>query len=276
MKRKRVLEIVILILMVIVAALFLTPIYYLVINAFKPLKEVILNTGAFPKTLYFENFKEVWQKSNYIILLKNSIIVTFFSLLGIVVLGSMAGYKLSRMKSKFSNGLILYFILTLIIPFQATMIPLVKLLRDLNLMDRIFGLILVYIGMGTPLAIFMYTAGAKSIPISIDESAKIDGAGSLMAFFKIIFPLLSPITSTVIILDGLWIWNDFLLPLITLTSDKNKTIPVGTMNLIMGQYSFMPNYGAAVAILGFLPMLILYIFLQKYIVKGIIEGATKG
>lgn len=276
MKKNKIYVLIVGIIMIIVAMGFMVPIYYIIINAFKPLKDVVMNTGNFPKSLYLKNFREVWEKANYFILLKNSLILTLFSLIGIVILGSMAGYKLSRIKSKWSNGIVLYFLLTLVIPFQATMIPLVKLLKYMNLMDSLIGLMLVYIGMGTPIAIFLYTAGVKSIPISMEESAKIDGAGSLRIFFQIIFPLLKPVTSTVIILDGLWIWNDFLLPLITLTTTSKETIPVGTMSLIIGQYSSMLNYGVVAAIYAFLPMLVLYILLQKYFVKGIIDGATKG
>ena len=263
-------------LMVLVSIAFLVPIYYLVINAFKNLGDTVLHTGDFPKSLYLQNFKDMWVKTGYINLLKNSVIITVCSMTGIILFGSMAGYRLSRMNNKLSKLLILYFITTLIIPFQATMIPLIKLLRDLNLIDSILGIILVYIGMGTPIAIFLYSAGAKSIPPSMEESAKMDGAGRFVTFFKIIFPLMTPITITVILLDGIWIWNDFLLPLITLTSPENKTIPIGTVSLIIGQYGQMYNYGVTVAILACLPMIIIYIFLQRYIVKGIIDGANKG
>lgn len=259
-----------------VAIAFLVPIYYLVINAFKTLPEVVLDTGAFPKSLYLKNFTYMWTKTGYPTLFKNSVVIGVCSMAGIILFGSMAGYKLSRINNKWSKLTTFYFISTLIIPFQATMIPLIKLLRDMNLIDSIFGLIMVYIGMGTPFAIFLYSAAAKSIPISLEEAAKIDGAGRFTTFFKVIFPLMGPVTVTVLILDGLWIWNDFLLPLITLTTPAHKTVPIGTVSLIIGTYGQAYNYGVTVALLGCLPMIILYLFLQKYIVKGIVDGATKG
>lgn len=263
-------------LMGMVALMWITPVYYVIINAFKTFKEVVVDTAAFPTSLYLDNFIELWQKADYPVLVRNSLIITVTSLLGIVFFGSMAGYKLARSKSRWSYVLLVYFIMTMIIPFQSIMIPLVKVMNDLRLIDKLGGIILVYIAQSTPIAIFFYQAAVRNIPHSMEESAKIDGAGPFRTFFQIIFPLLSPITATVVILQTLWIWNDFLLPLVTLQTPANKTLALGTYAVFVGKYGTRMNIGMAAVFLASIPMLTLYLVLQKYIVKGITSGATKG
>jgi raffinose/stachyose/melibiose transport system permease protein len=275
MKRKKILDKIILSMMAMVSVMFLLPIYFILINTFKPLKNILLKTASFPESLYFQNYIDVWRLTQFGTLLRNSVIITGVSLVGIVLFGSMAGYKISRMRGRYGYILVMYFILTLIIPFQAVMIPLVKVMNGLNLIDSIHGIILVYIGLGTPMGVFLYHGAAKTIPVSIEEAALIDGAGAFTSFFKVIFPLLQPITSTLIILEGLWIWNDYLLPLITLQSNGNKTIPLGTTAAFFGKYMSKWNYGITAITIASLPMLILYIFMQKFIIKGIISGSVK-
>lgn len=262
--------------MALVSIMWFAPVYFMLINSFKPFKSVILDTASFPKGLYLENFKDVWEMTNFSNLLLNSIFITGFSVLGIVLAASMAGYKLARWNSRWNRLITFYFILTLIIPFQAIMIPLVKTMKELSLIDKRIGLILVYIALGSPLAIFLYQAAVKAIPISLEESAKIDGGGPFTIFFKIIFPLLKPITSTVIILQSLYIWNDFLLPLITLQSENKKTIPLGISAAFFGQYSNKWNLGITAMLSASIPMIVIYVIMQKYILKGIVSGATKG
>ena len=276
MNRKKRMTLLLGLLMGLIALAWLTPIYFVVINAFKDFREVVVSTAAFPQSLYLENFKELWIRADYPLLVRNSLIITVSSLAGIVLLGSMAGYKLARTKSRWSYVLLLYFIMTMIIPFQAIMIPLVKVLKEMNLIDSLGGIILVYIAQSTPIAIFFYQAAVRSIPESMEESARIDGAGPYRTFFSIIFPLLSPITATVVILQTLRIWNDFLLPLVTLQSPANKTLALGTYAVFVGKYGTRMNIGMAAVFLASIPMLTLYLVLQKYIVKGITSGATKG
>lgn len=276
MNRKKRMTLLLGLLMGLIALAWLTPIYFVVINAFKDFREVVVSTAAFPQNLYLENFKELWIRADYPLLVRNSLIITGSSLAGIVLLGSMAGYKLARTKSRWSYVLLLYFIMTMIIPFQSIMIPLVKVLKEMNLIDSLGGIILVYIAQSTPIAIFFYQAAVRSIPESMEESARIDGAGPYRTFFSIIFPLLSPITATVVILQTLWIWNDFLLPLVTLQSPANKTLALGTYAVFVGKYGTRMNIGMAAVFLASIPMLTLYLVLQKYIVKGITSGATKG
>lgn len=264
------------ILMGVVALLWMIPIYFMTINTFKPLKEVIFSTAAFPRSFYFGNIVEVWKNANYFGLLVNSVIITACSIGAIVLLASMSGYHLSRTGGRISAIILSYLILTLIIPFQAIMIPLVKTMRDLAMTNTRWGLVLVYIAFGSPMAIFLYQGYIKSIPRSMEESAVLDGAGPLQTYFSIIFPLLTPMTSTVIILQSLFIWNDFLLPLITLQSEGKKTIPLGIAGKFFGQYAFKWNLGITSMLLASLPMLLLYAFMQRFIIGGVMKGAVKG
>lgn len=264
------------VIMGLISLLWLVPIYFLIINSFKPLRAVAVNTGAFPTSLYLDNFKEVWRQVNFPVLLRNSVIVTVGSVALVVLLSSMAGYKLARSGSKKANWIILYFLVAMVVPFQAVMIPLVKLMSGLNLTDNLFGIILLYGALQAPMAMYLYYGAAKAISPALEESARIDGAGVFRTFFSVIFPLLSPMTVTVVILNTLWIWNDFLLPLVMLTSPAKKTIPLGTTALFSGQFMTKWNLGITAIFLASLPMLVLYVAMQKYIVKGIADGSVKG
>ncbi len=264
------------ILMGFVALFWFIPIYFMTINTFKPLRDVIFTTAAFPKSFYLENIVEVWKNADYFNLLRNSVSVTAFSLAGIVLVSSMSGYYLARTSKKSTKLIMSYLILTLIIPFQAVMIPLVKTMRNLSMINTHWGLFLVYVAFGSPMAIFLYHGCVKTIPRSMEESATLDGAGPLRTYFTIIFPLLSPMTSTVVILQSLYIWNDFLLPLITLQSEALKTIPLGIAGKFFGQYAFKWNLGITSMLLASLPMLLLYLFMQRYIIGGVMKGAVKG
>ncbi len=264
------------VLMGVVALLWLIPLYYLVINSFKPIRDVIMHTGEFPKSLYLDNFAEVWKMTNYPVLLRNSFVVTAGAVALIVLLSSMAGYKLARSRSKGANWIILYFLVAMVVPFQAIMIPLVRLMSNLHLVDNLFGIVLLYGALQAPMAIYLYYGAAKGISPALEESAKIDGAGPFRTFFSVVFPLLAPMTVTVIILNSLWIWNDFLLPLVMLSSPLKKTIPLGTTALFFGQFMNKWNLGITAIFIASLPMLILYLALQKFVVRGITEGSVKG
>ncbi len=259
-----------------IALIWFIPIYFMIINSFKPLKDVIFTTAAFPRSLYLENIVNVWRDAKYFTLFSNSFIITAISLLGIILFASMTGYRLARTRGKLVGFLMGYFILTLIIPFQAVMIPLVKTMKELSLINSRFGLVLVYIAFGSPMAIFLYHGYVKGIPESLEESAIIDGAGPFRTYFTIIFPLLSPMTSTIVILQSLFIWNDFLLPLITLQNEALKTIPLGIAGKFFGQYAFKWNLGITAMLLASLPMLILYLIMQRFIISGVVKGAVKG
>ncbi|MEI7883890.1 MAG: carbohydrate ABC transporter permease [Clostridia bacterium] len=276
MKAKTIKSALLTIVMGIIALLWIIPVYYLVINAFKPLKDVVIRTGAFPTTLFLQNFIDVWKMTDYPLLFANSFIITSCSVALIVLFSSMAGYKLARSSGKVANLTILYFLVALVIPFQSIMIPLVKLMSQLHLANSKIGIIILYTALQSPMSIYLYYGAVKCISPSLEESATIDGAGPIRTFFSIIFPLLSPMTSTIVILNTLWLWNDFLLPLVLISDATKKTIPLGTSALMFGSFMNKWNLGITSILLATIPMLVVYLVLQKYIVKGITEGSVKG
>jgi raffinose/stachyose/melibiose transport system permease protein len=196
------------------------------------------------------------------------------SISGLVIVSALAGYKLARTKTTLSKIVFILFMLSMMIPFHSIMITLLKVSRDLGVQGSLWGLSLIYIGLGAPMAVFLYHGFTKGIPIEIEEAALIDGCNQFQLFYKIVLPLLAPITSTIIILNTLWIWNDYLLPLLMLTDVRTHTILLSTRSFF-GTYVNEWGKILATLILAMLPIFVLYLLLQKYIVKGISEGAIK-
>lgn len=252
------------------------PIYLTVISAFKSRKEIINSFLAFPKSFYFGNFQEVLSGGEFLTSLYNSTFVTVFSLLLIVTVIPMLSYSLERNSKR--RGYKIAFSLIMVgifIPFQIVMLPIVKIISSINLMNK-FGLILIYLGMSIPKMSFLYFGFMKSIPWELEEAAYMDGASLTQIFIKIIYPLLKPMTATVIILQGLWIWNDFMIPLIIV----NKRAAFWTLPLFQynfrGQYDIEYNLIFTTFFLAMIPMVLMYVFLQKYIMQGLTEGSLKG
>ncbi|RKX87809.1 MAG: carbohydrate ABC transporter permease [Spirochaetes bacterium] len=274
MKKLNPKNIVIIFILVILGVFFLMPIYFAVINSFKPLSEIVTSYTDFPKSFYLGNYIKAWIKTDFPRVFLNSLIITVISLSGIILISSMAGYILVRTPGKLSWLLFVIIVSSMIIPFHTIMIPLIVVTRKLNLSNSIPGIILVYWGLGCNFAIFLYHGFVKTIPHELEESAVMDGCTPYQTFFKIVMPLLVPVTSTIAVLDALWIWNDFLLPLLLLQRKAIQTIPL-SQYIFFGQY--YSDWGLALAglILAVLPIVIFYIFMQKYIVKGITAGAVK-
>jgi len=263
-------------LMIVLALLFIFPTLYVLINAFKPTQEIVLNPVGLPQHWTLDNFANVLTREGaggftFLSSLWNTVALTAFSVAGVVFFSALASYALVRNKTRTSGALFSFFTFFLVIPFQVIMVPLVVLATDFG-SQGVWGLVAMYWGLGVPGAIFMYHGFIKSVPVSLEESAAIDGAGQWKIFFRIVFPLLTPITATVGILDILWVWNDFLLPYIVL---RQGTLVLFQFNFF-GQ--FTNDFGALTAslVLSATPVLILYFALQKYIVKGIAAGAVKG
>lgn len=267
------------VIMVFVAIVYLLPLYLVLVNSFKTNREYMISMISFPSGFNIkESYVAAVQQMQYLNLFKNSLIVFVVSMVGIIILGSMTAYKLSRVRGKFSTIIFLVFLSCMMIPFQGLMLPLVKTIARLHLLNSLFGLSITYWALMTPVVIFMYHGFIKSIPYDIEEAARIDGANGYEIFFKIIFPLLKPITLTVITLLGLGIWNDFFMPLLVLQSPSTYTLPLG-VSMFYGQQSGKPDqwpaiYGALV--ISIAPIIIFFIFMQKHIVYGITNGAVKG
>ncbi|OKP67963.1 sugar ABC transporter permease [Paenibacillus helianthi] len=267
-----------LILLVLLAGSVITlfPIYMGVLNSFKTDGELLNDVLAAPASFQFSNYAAAIDKINFWRSLGNTAVIAAVGLLGIILFSSMAGYKLSRTPGRLSRFLFSLFILSMLIPFHSTMITLTKITRELHVQGSILGLGLIYIGLGVSFAIFLYHGFVKSIPRDLDEAAVMDGCGDFRLFFVVIFPLLLPITATNAILNLLWMWNDFLLPLLMLTDSDSYTLLLST-NMLFGQYGNNDWSGIlASLVMAMLPVIIFYLLLQKYILNGIADGAVKG
>ncbi|CAM4211327.1 carbohydrate ABC transporter permease [Paenibacillus phoenicis] len=276
MKKNTAGRIILEIVMVLLSILFLYPLFLTIINSLKSFSEVMTDVIALPKKLAFENYSYVWEFINYPRLFLNNAVVTILGLAGIVLISSIAAYKLARTKSKASSIIYFICIMPMLIPFQSIMLTVLQMAKNLHLSDSTWGLGILYWGFGAPLALFIYHGFVKGIPKEIDESATIDGASGFRLFFSVIFPLLKSVTTTIIIIDVMWIWNDFLLPLLMVNgSPATKTLTLAAYTFV-GQYTSDWQYAMTAMVMAVLPSIIVFIFLQKYIVKGVVAGAVKG
>lgn len=258
------------------AFIYIYPVLLMVINSMKPFKEVLQNVLALPRQPALENYVYVIEKMEYFRLFWNNVVITVIGISGIVAFSAMAAYILDRRKTRYTKFLHTLIITPMLIPFQTIMITLLKAMNVLHLSGSTWGLGIQYWGFGAPMATFIYYNFMKTIPAEIDESAMIDGASTFMTFRVIIFPLLKSVTATVVVLDVMWIWNDFLLPLLMVNgSPKTKTLVLAAYNFV-GQLNTKWHYALAAMVLALLPSVIFFIFLQKYIVEGVVAGSIKG
>lgn len=263
------------ILVLLFAILYLAPLYIAVVNSVKPYSEIIKSPLSLPKQFTLDNFMEAYQTSNMLELYKNSIVITVSSVSLLILLTSMAAYIIARRKGKGYQGLYIYSLAGIMIPPVVTLIPSIKTLSTLHLLYTLPGLLLFYAGTYFSTTIFLYVGFIKTIPASLDESAFIDGANPFTTFFRIIFPLVKPCTATAVIFLGMWIWNDFLNPMYILGFRGGKTITTGIYNAI-GAYTSMWNLVFANVMLASLPIIILYLSMQKLFMQGLTSGAVKG
>ncbi|MDP4090720.1 MAG: carbohydrate ABC transporter permease [Bacillota bacterium] len=263
------------IVLIIFGAYTLFPIYIAIVNSFKTQPELYKSVLAFPVRFVFSNYKTAFDKMDFLKSTFNTLYITSISVAGIIVVSALAGYKLAKTSGKVSAVFFLLFTSSMFIPFQTIMIPLYRLAKNMHLSGSKSGLTLIYMGLGINMAIFLYHGFSKSIPTELEEAARIDGCNEFKLFFKIIFPLLKPITATIAILDVLWIWNDFMLPLVMITDVKNYTLVLQT-NMFFGKYTVDWPSILAGLVCTWIPVVIFYSIFQKNIVKGITAGAVKG
>ncbi len=275
MKKISLFDIFIFIGLIIASTIAVMPIVLSLLNSFKTNQELIANVIALPEKYLFSNYVETFIRMEYIKKLLNTIYLATLSVTGIILVSSLGGWILCRTKTKTSKIILSLFVFSMLIPFNAIMIPLYRISIVLNLIDTLTGLAIIYIGLGSGMAIFMYHAFVKSIPYELEEAAYIDGCSKLKVFIYIVFPLLKPISSTVAIMNVLWIWNDFLLPLMHLQSSEKYTLLLST-NSLFGKYTNDWSAILSSLILAVIPVILFYIILQKYILKGIVDGAVKG
>lgn len=257
------------------AVIFIIPFLFMLVNSLKERRESNLLNLSLPEVFHWENYATVFSANNYQILtaFKNSILITACSVLLLVILGSMAGYVLQRRTDKahrFINSLILT---GLMVP--AAILPTIWMMQNMHIYKTLFGMIMIEVALQIPFTIMLYRGFMNSIPEELEEAGYIDGCSKLKLFTTIIFPLLKPVSATVIILNAVTIFNDFTNPLYFLPGAKNVTVQLTLYNF-MGQYSSSYNLLFADVIIIIIPMLILFIFFSKRIVSGMVAGAVKG
>jgi raffinose/stachyose/melibiose transport system permease protein len=252
---------------------YVTPFVLVFLNSFKPNMEILDNPMALPVEFSWENFSQAFEKMKYFQSLTNSIIITTISVGALILISSMLAFYLSRTKNKFTKVTFLILVSSMIVPFQALMIPFMSIFAPFVSLNNQVALIFFYMGFGVALSTFLYHGFISNIPTELDEAAALDGASDFTIFWRIIFPMLKPVTATVAIINALWIWNDFLLPVLVLTPET-QTLPLSTY-LFYGTYS--TEYGQAMAglVLAVIPIVVLYLALQRQFISGISSGAVK-
>lgn len=268
-------NIVLQIVMIIIALIFLAPFYFLLVNSVKSLGDIMINAANWPTTFNWDNYSKAWEATRFPQAIGNSLIITIISNLLIATFSSMASYRMVRHDTRFNRFLFMIFVAAMVVPFQSIMIPLMKVVGGLGVNNSMVGLILAYMGLGIPLSVFLFHGFVKSIPLEIEEAAVVDGSSSYGVFWKIVLPMLKPMLVTVIILNSLWIWNDYLLPSLILQSPSLRTIPLATYSFF-GQYSKQWDMALPALVLGITPIVIFFLSLQRYIVEGVAAGSVKG
>lgn len=270
---------------ILVFILFIVPFVMVIINSAKTSKEIIYDAIAMPTawSQLITNVNLIFNNPtvDYLGAFVDSTVITFFSLLVLAIFSSMAAWVLVRNKTRWSTILFLLFVSAMVIPFQVLMYPLVKWLRilgqflNISLLGTIPGIVFAYLGFGAPLSIFIFHGFIKNIPLELEEAATIDGCSKGKVFFSIVFPLLQPIIVTVLILNGIWIWNDYLLPFLVLGSNGNvQTIPIA-VTAFAGAYLKQWDLILTSTLIAMLPIIVLYLFAQRYIIRGMVEGSIK-
>lgn len=254
---------------------FFIPFYYLLVNTFKPAKDATLSPLSIPiKNFTLDLYRQSLESINFWSSFRNSLVITVVSVVIIVVIGSMAAYAIVRRKNKLTKILFIYFLLGFMVPAQTTLIPLFNLMSFFHLQNSVIGMIVLY-SSWCNFALFMYQGFLGSVPIDLEEAALIDGANLWAVYWKIVFPLLKPVTTTIIIFDVMWIWNDFMMPYLFISSSDNFTL---IMEVYKGVGQFANNWTVMLCtmVIVLIPIVIFYLLMQRHIIGGITSGAVKG
>lgn len=261
------------------AILFITPVFFVLMNSFKGRFFISDRPFELPKGELFaglENYTNGVERAEFFSAFGWSTFITVFSVLVIVLFTSMTAWYITRVKTKSSEFLYFAFVFSMVVPFQMIMFTMSKLADSLKLNNPL-GMLVLYLGFGAGLSVFMFCGFVKGIPLEIEEAARMDGCNPVKTYFRIVLPILKPTAITVAILNAMWIWNDYLLPYLVIgVGTPYKTIPVAVQYL-MGSYG-SKDYGALMAllVLSIVPIVVFYLFCQKYIIEGVVAGAVKG
>lgn len=262
-------------LLAMIAVVWLFPLFMALINSFKTNGELLTNVMSLPTSLHFENYTRTIEKMHYLRSFGNTVLLSGLSVSMMILFSALAGWRLCRTKTRLSSLILGLFVFSMLIPFSSIMIPLYKVVLALKIKNSLIGLSFVYAGLGVSMAVFLYHGFVKGIPRELEEAAAIDGGSRMKVFFFVILPLLKPITATICITNVLWVWNDFLLPLIVISDNKKYSLLLST-NTLFGQYSSDWTAILSALILAAIPVIVFYALFQKQILKGIVDGAVKG
>jgi len=259
-----------------VGLLFAVPFYIVAVLSLKSNQEIQSDPLSLPTSPHWSNYREMWAGTSAMNVtigrsLINNVIVTVGSVALLIVLGSACGYVLARRGSKLSTGVYFLFVAGIVIPFWLGLVPIYVTLRDLHLTGTYLGMIVLNVGLMLPLTVFLYTGFIRMLPKEYEEAAQVDGAGLFRTLFRVVLPLLAPITGTVAVLTGLFCWNDFFLPLIFLSGSDNQTLPVAIYQFV-GNETFQWNLIFPTVVVALAPIMVFYLFVQKTLVKGFAGG----
>ena len=257
---------------------YVFPIILVVINSFKKKAYISRKPFAIPREKMFvgmENYVKGIERTEYFEAFGWSLFITIFSVIAIILCTSMCAWYINRVVNTGTKTIYYLCLFSMIVPFQMVMFTLSKIANMMKL-NTPWGLIIIYLGYGAGLSVFMFSGFVKSIPIEIEEAAMIDGCTPIQTFFKVVFPVMKPTCVTVAILQTMWIWNDYLLPYLVLDIKKYKTIPIAIQYLRGGYGSIDMGAMMGVLVLSIIPIIIFYMFCQKYIIEGVVAGAVKG
>ena len=262
------------ILLVLFTLVFLSPMIYMVLNSFKPYSQMLKDTWGLPNTLFLDNYIKAFTQMKFFQSLYNSAVITIVSVFLIVVLGGLAAYPITRFDNRLTRFLSVYFLIGYMVPTQVLIVQIFSVMKKMHLINTKTGLILVYAA-GVSFAVFMYQGFIRSMPVDMEESALIDGARPWQMFWKVVFPLLKPASATLIIFQTMWIWNDFVLSSLFLSSRKNLTLLL-ELHQCIGEFSLDWSVMLAIMCIVMFPMLVFYLLMQKQIIAGMTAGAVKG
>ena len=262
------------IVLILVTILMLSPIVYMVLNSLKPYSQMLKEPWALPETLFLDNYIKAFNQMEFFQSLFNSVFITGASVSIIVILGALAAYPIARFRNRLTGFLGIYFLVGYMVPTQVLIVQIFSIMKKLNLINTRSGMIIVYAA-SVSFAIFMYQGFIRSLPIDMEESALMDGARPWQLFWKVVFPLLKPATATLVIFQTMWIWNDFTLSSLFLSSRENLTLILELQQCI-GAFQLDWSVMLAIMCIVMLPMVIFYLAMQKQIIAGMTSGAVKG
>lgn len=265
--------------LVFLTVVFLGPIFFIILNSFKNKLAIADSPFALPlgeMWVGLENYAVGLMKEGFLWAILWSFVITILSVAAIVFFSALTAYYITRVKTWWTSALYYLFVFSMVIPFQMVMFPTVKIADMLNLNNPI-GIVVLYLGFGSGLSVFMFAGFVKSIPLDIEEAAMIDGCSPLQNYFRVVLPMLKPTAVTVAILNAMWVWNDYLLPYLVIgLSTKYKTIPVVVQSFVGSNGNRDMGAMMAMLVLAIIPIVIFYVATQKHIIEGVAAGAVKG